>query len=185
MRRTSSGSDLAGSTLFSTESTTPYVYMAAQSDSFNAPMSPAVDPFNDPSIFHRHCGGGTVRVLHSSSAVSFTFPPGFDVVVADGFLTATIGQGHDPIFSVPIGSILRAQLLRAAGPNAGLWSLLCGCCYGGSREKVLALDLDAPLGWIQWEEHAARNIAGPVRLGLYVLDDQVEEYLDAMGLSLG
>ena len=47
---------------------------------------------------------------------------------------------------------------------------------------MLALDLDAPVGWIQYESLAGRGIAGPVRLGLFVLD--AEDYLDAMGISL-
>ena len=44
------------------------------------------------------------------------------------------------------------------------------------------LDIDAPVGWLQWEALVGRNIAGPLRLGLHVLDP--DEWLDAMSLSL-
>lgn len=180
LKRTTSGGALSHSTLFANHSSTPYVYMAAQEQSSSSSLlnAPADD---DPSVFRRHCGGATIRLLHSSSTAAFSLPPGFDVVVVDGFLNATMGQRREPLFSVPLGSICRAQLLRAEGANAGLWTLLCGCCYGG-RQKVLALDLDAPVGWIQYESLAGRGIAGPVRLGLFVLD--AEDYLDAMGISL-
>ena len=87
---------------------------------------------------------------------------------------------HCPLTAFPPRAVCR---LRADGANAGLWSLLCGCCFGG-RQKVLALDLDAPVGWLQWEDTwlAGQSFAGPVRLALHVLD--AEEYLDAMGIVL-
>jgi hypothetical protein len=208
MKRTSSGSDLSGSTLLGVQ--TPYVYMAAQQvRGANQPLSPMVDRAeDDPSVFRRHCGGGTARKLHTASPMAFSFPAGFIVVVADGFLTAT--EGDDALFSVPLGAVLRVQLLRSSGASANLLSLLCGCCYG-ERQKVLALDLNAPVGWLQWAPVMGDGIVGPVRvrvkrshtsssaapvcaadhraivscltqLELQVLD--ADEYLDAMGLSL-
>ena len=124
--------------------------------------------------------GAAVAPLLGQQALT-PLPPGFDIIVADGFLNATVGFGSEPLFSVPIGAVGRAQLLRSGGANTSLWSLLCGCCYG-ERQSLLALDFDAPLGWIQWQEVAGHGIAGPVRLGLHVLD--ADEYLDAMGLML-
>ena len=181
MKRTSSGSDLSHQTLLG--AATPYVYMAAQTSNLSAssPLKLAKD-IDDPSVFRRHCGGGTLRRLHSSDAAAYALPSGFDVVIADGFLNGLQGFTREPLFSVPLNSIARAQSLHAGGANMGIWTLLCSCCFG-ARQKVLALDLDAPAGWIQWEALAGRGIAGPVRLGLYVLD--AEEWTDAMGLALG
>lgn len=179
MKRTTSGGDLSHSSLFSSQnSATPYVYMAASSSS-TAPMTPA-KPLDDPSVFRRHCGGATAKQLHVSGAVPFAFPPGFDIIVNDGFLSAVAGS--EPLFAVPLKSICRTQLTNGAFQYTGLWSLLsCACCYG-DRQKVLLLDIDAPLGWLQWEQLAGRGLAGPVRLGLHVVD--AEEYVDAMGLPL-
>ena len=176
MRRTTSGSDLSASELYATSTATPYVYISRHSAS--SPLTPAAHE----DTFRRHCGGATVRLLHGShSTRAFPFPSGFEVVVADGFVTAQTGFAREPIFSLPLRSIARAQLLDTGGVNAGLWSLLCRCCFG-SRQKLLALDVDAPVGWIQWEALHGEGLAGPLRLGLHVLD--VDEWLDAMELTL-
>ena len=161
------------------ETTTPYVYMPK-------PPSPRrggdIGPVDDPSIFRRHCGGATVKKLHTSDVIEFSLPAGFDVIVADGFLIGTeLFTGND-LFSVPLATISHAKLMPIGGANAVLMSLLCSCCYG-ERQKLLALDFDAPIGWLQWEFALGAGLAGPVRLGLHVLD--AEEWADALGVSLG
>ena len=184
MKRTHSGSDLSHTSLFVKADATPYVYMAAQQNtSVSSPMPIRPASPEDPSIFRRDCLGGSAKQLHVSSASIFSFPDGFELVVADGFLSgSTVGFVRECLFSLPLGCISRAQIVPAGGANATLCSLLCGCCFG-QRQRVLVLDLDAPQGWIQWEElPAARGIAGPVRLSLHVVD--AEEHLDAMGLTL-
>ena len=49
---------------------------------------------------------------------------------------------------------------------------------------ALALDLDAPVGWLQYGPGGAGpgGCAGPVRLTLYVRD--VDEWIDAMDIHL-
>ena len=86
MRRTSSGSDLSHTHINgNSNGATPYVYMAAT----NGPHSPLGKASeDDPSIFRQHCGGATMRQLHCSNAQAYSFPPGFELVVADGFVTA-------------------------------------------------------------------------------------------------
>lgn len=182
-----SGDELSHSALFTKAAATPYVYMAAQQNIAasprNTPLTPARN-LDDPSIFRKFCGGATIKQLHRTSARAFWFPQsGFEVTVADGFVSAqTVGFAREALFTFPLGAIARATLLRSDGVNASIWSLLCGCCFG-SRQMVLALDLDAPAGWIQWEKLHGEGLTGPVRLGLQVFAD-ADEYLDAMGVTL-
>ena len=122
-----------------------------------------------------------MKKLHTSDVIEFSLPAGFDVIIADGFLIGTelfTGNGYSP---GPLATISHAKLMPIGGANAVLMSLLCSCCYG-ERQKLLALDFDAPIGWLQEAAHGA-GLAGPVRLGLHVLD--AEEWADALGVSLG
>ena len=180
MKRTSSGSDLSHKELYR-ETTTPYVYMPKQPDG-SPRRAGDIGAVDDPSVFRRHCGGATVKKLHTSDVIEFSLPAGFDVIIADSFLIGTELFTGNPIFSVPLATISHAKLMPIGGANAVLMSLLCSCCYG-ERQKLLALDFDAPIGWLQWEAAHGAGLAGPVRLGLHVLD--AEEWADALGVSLG
>ena len=180
MKRTSSGSDLSHKELYR-ETTTPYVYMPKQPDG-SPRRAGDIGAVDDPSVFRRHCGGATVKKLHTSDVIEFSLPDGFDVIIADSFLIGTELFTGNPIFSVPLATISHAKLMPIGGANAVLMSLLCSCCYG-ERQKLLALDFDAPIGWLQWEAAHGAGLAGPVRLGLHVLD--AEEWADALGVSLG
>ena len=172
MKRTTSGSDLSHENLSVT--VTPYVHMSAH-------LADTPLDASDPSAFRRRCGGATIRQLHMSGATTVTMPPEVDVVVADGFLSATYGFDRAALFSRPLTSIIRAECERKSSADA-FCSLLFGCCFG--REVVLALDLDAPVGWLHWEMWSGKGIVGPVRLSLFVLPDDVDEMLDAMGVAL-
>ena len=174
MRRTTSrGNDLPLAALLpsggASPQATPYVYMQA------VPLSPTIDD----TTFLRHCSGATVRVLHNSSAgAGFTLPD-FNIECTDTSMVAT--GGDELMFSLPFACISRASIESATGKNLHLWSLLCTCCFGG-RDKVLVLDIDAPVGWLQWgHSRGLSGVAGPVRLGLFVRD--ADEYVEALGIG--
>lgn len=104
--------------------------------------------------------------------------PTFIAEVSGGFLHALslpLGQG-DPLFSLPIMSIIGADVQPAVGDNLHLWTCLCGCCFGG-RDVILALQVDAPAGWLHW---GPAGVTGPLTLALFVRD--VDEWIDAMGI---
>lgn len=171
MRRTASG-NFDASIL---TSTTPYVHMKAESMSVDdIQLFPAED-----NGFRRHCVGGTVQ--QGSSGINFALPPGFEVEVSNGYLTATgLGwQGSEPIFSLPIVSIIEISVQRVTGKSASLWQVLCGCCFG-EKDVALQLSVDAPIGWLQMA--SAPGLVGPMVLNLCVRD--VEEWIDAMGVRL-
>ena len=125
MKRTSSGSDLSHKLVKdgSYETTTPYVYMPKQPDG-SPRRAGDIGPVDDPSIFRRHCGGATVKKLHTSDVIEFSLPAGFDVVVADGFLIGTeLFTGND-LFSVPLATISHAksQSLKGLETETLSWS---------------------------------------------------------------
>ena len=179
MKRTSSGNNLAAPSLYEFASATPYVHMMAATPSpVGKGGASSMLPADEGSSFCRHCAGGTVR----HRAAAFPLPPGFNVEVGGGYLTATglDWQGSEPIFSVPLVSILHATVLRSSGQDASVWQVLCGCCFG-ERDVLLALDLDAPIGWVQMTG-APVGCVGPVRLSLHVRD--VDEWINAMDIHL-
>lgn len=184
MKRTSSGNNLAAPSLYEFAAATPYVHMSAQTTLLPSPNGRGTMlPADEAPTFCRHCAGGTVRQLQTSTGVAFALPPGFNVDVAGGgYLTATglPWQGSEPILSVPLASVLRASVLRSSGQDASMWQILCGCCFG-ERDVLLALDIDAPVGWLQMSG-APVGCVGPVRLSLHVRD--VDEWIDAMDIHL-
>ena len=177
MKRTSSGSDLSGKTILDSHATTPYVYMRAASDKISTPMSP--NELAAAAEFRVHCAGGTVTVpaARLGATPATCALDSFIAEVQDGAFLAglTLPLGGEDIFIVPLSSIARVRVLRPSGTNAHVWAFLCGCCFG-ARDRVLALDLDAPAGWLQAEP----GLAGPVRLSLFVRD--VDDWLDAMDI---
>jgi hypothetical protein len=118
-------------------------------------------------------------VLHGGAHHSL---PSFIAEIDADYLTGTpLPLGREPIFTVPLAHICRASIVKAAGNNLHLWALLCGCCFG-ERDRVLALELDAPAGWLHTGDSVLDRIAGSVRLGLFVRD--AEQWVEAMGIRL-
>ena len=110
-----------------------------------------------------------------SSAVKFTMPS-FFLEVKDGGLVA------QDMFSLPLTAIRIASVTRQredGNTSLQIWKFCCGCCFG-DRDVVLVLELDAPIGWVQWPP--ASGLAGPVRLSLAVRD--VDDYIEAMGIRM-
>lgn len=208
MRRTASGDDIARSSLFSKASATPYVYMQAL-DTSSPMSPVGVPKENGTTAFQRHVAGATVHQLHTSNGLSFPLPSGFMIEVSGGYLHATSVPLNEPIFTLPIVSVSRVAVLRATGRDVPWTHLFCGCtdimgskiraaaatalwsrpvgsttplshagCFG-ENDVALALDLDAPVGWLQY---GSGGCAGPVRLTLYIRD--VDEWIDAMGIHL-
>lgn len=177
MRRTSSGSDIANSALFQQQAETPYVYMAAASPrDVTRPLNNASD--SKDGGFRRHCVGATIR--HAGAAMAFPLPSGFNVEIDNTHLTATAGLGGELIFSLPLVSIVQATVLRARGQDVPWTHIVFGCCFG-DKDVQLALDVDAPAGWLQ-EGLGLGASAGPIRLSLFVRD--VDEWIEAMGIEL-
>lgn len=151
MRRTSSGSDLAGSSILAAP--TPYVYIPPSTAGAERLLS-AVD-------FRGHCNGGTISHLPLMRGGAIRLPA-CAAEVQGGFLTAfslhTVDHG-DLLFNLPLGSISSVRVHHSS-PSV-LQRFSC-CCR---TQEVLALDVDAPSGWLRW---GPTGMAGLLRVSLHV-----------------
>lgn len=147
MRRTSSGNKLSAASLFDV-APTPYVYMAADNN-HSSILSP------QRKSFHGRCDGASVRPFLKPGSVDV---PEFTAEIASGYLNATSDSGEQ-LLALPLNCINSARVLRK---RQGL-SAICSCCT--AQAVSLALDMDAPSGWLHTK---GMDVAGRVLLTLSV-----------------
>jgi|LauGreDrversion2_6_1035139.scaffolds.fasta_scaffold139382_1 hypothetical protein len=177
MRRSSSGSDIASSSRFSSAAgnDTPYVYMPPSS-----PDTPCSITSPGGRNFRALCSGGTISKLPLQPGGAITLPrfvgQVHEYTGAHGFMHAYDVHTGEMLFRLPVGSIGRVRT-RASMPFPLMH--LCTCCIA-RRANVLVLDVEAPPGWLHW---GPTGLSGSLRLDLDV-GVEIQPWLDAMGIEL-
>ena len=154
MRRTSSGSDLASSSLFAAP--TSYVYMPPQKESYKDVGPERALTVSLEIEMQTHCRGGVVIPRRNDPATGRAYPPYrtpcFTAEITGGLLIGTQCTllpclPAQPIFHLPLGAITSVEL-GESDESLDLCSRWSQCLCVGGQEVALVLHLDAPNGWL-------------------------------------
>lgn len=162
MRRVSSKTGLSSGELAA--ASTPYVYMAAGSDS--PTCGRAADSFG------ARCAGGHWRARASRFVSAL---PAFEALVGDGLFTALVQPPGATLFMLPVHAVQGTSLQTAAQ------SSFCACCVPCAWDE-LELEIDAPAGWLyrlEGDDAAGDlDVGGHIVMQLRVRDGQA--WVDAI-----